>query len=62
MYSTNQDRYCSKVQLMVSCLNSLKIRGASVFVIQGIDPFSLDALAKAGIVALRRAKRRNMER
>lgn len=31
-------------------------------VVQGIDPFSLDALAKAGIVALRRAKRRNMER
>ncbi|KAM9035460.1 LOW QUALITY PROTEIN: T-complex protein 1 subunit zeta-like [Sarcophilus harrisii] len=27
-----------------------------------IDPFSLDALAKEGIVALRRAKRRNMER
>lgn len=30
--------------------------------LQGIDPFSLDALAKEGIVALRRAKRRNMER
>ncbi|XP_044926077.1 T-complex protein 1 subunit zeta-2 isoform X10 [Mustela putorius furo] len=29
---------------------------------KGIDPFSLDALAKHGIVALRRAKRRNMER
>ncbi|XP_042822098.1 T-complex protein 1 subunit zeta-2 isoform X4 [Panthera tigris] len=29
---------------------------------EGIDPFSLDALAKHGIVALRRAKRRNMER
>ncbi|KAE8625031.1 hypothetical protein XENTR_v10006135 [Xenopus tropicalis] len=29
---------------------------------KGIDPFSLDALAKEGIVALRRAKRRNMER
>eukprot|EP01104_Vermistella_antarctica_P015805 TRINITY_DN525_c0_g1_i1.p1 TRINITY_DN525_c0_g1~~TRINITY_DN525_c0_g1_i1.p1 ORF type:complete len:584 (+),score=188.01 TRINITY_DN525_c0_g1_i1:167-1753(+) len=28
----------------------------------GIDPLSLDMLAKAGIVALRRAKRRNMER
>lgn len=32
------------------------------FSFQGIDPFSLDALAKEGIVALRRAKRRNMER
>ncbi|CAK7290357.1 T-complex protein 1 subunit zeta-2 [Vulpes lagopus] len=30
--------------------------------IEGIDPFSLDILAKHGIVALRRAKRRNMER
>lgn len=29
---------------------------------QGIDPNSLDLLAKAGITALRRAKRRNMER
>ena len=29
---------------------------------KGIDPFSLDALAKVGIIALRRAKRRNMER
>lgn len=29
---------------------------------QGIDPMSLDLLAKEGIFALRRAKRRNMER
>jgi len=29
---------------------------------KGIDPMSLDMLAKEGIVALRRAKRRNMER
>ncbi|CAK8686120.1 T-complex protein 1 subunit zeta-like [Clavelina lepadiformis] len=29
---------------------------------KGIDPLSLDMLAKNGIVALRRAKRRNMER
>merc|ERR1711935_314099 len=29
---------------------------------KGIDPPSLDMLAKEGIVALRRAKRRNMER
>jgi T-complex protein 1 subunit zeta len=29
---------------------------------KGIDPLSLDALAKNGILALRRAKRRNMER
>jgi len=29
---------------------------------KGIDPLSLDALAREGILALRRAKRRNMER
>jgi T-complex protein 1 subunit zeta len=29
---------------------------------KGIDPFSLDILAREGIIALRRAKRRNMER
>ena len=29
---------------------------------KGIDPLSLDILAKNGIFALRRAKRRNMER
>ena len=29
---------------------------------KGIDPMSLDALAKQGIMALSRAKRRNMER
>ena len=29
---------------------------------KGIDPQSLDLLAKEGILALRRAKRRNMER
>ncbi|RYY78400.1 hypothetical protein EON63_17810 [archaeon] len=29
---------------------------------KGIDPFALDMLAKEGIMALRRAKRRNMER
>ncbi len=29
---------------------------------KGIDPLSLDALAKENIIGLRRAKRRNMER
>lgn len=29
---------------------------------KGIDPISLDMLAKEGILGLRRAKRRNMER
>jgi T-complex protein 1 subunit zeta len=30
--------------------------------LQGIDPVSLDMLAKEGIIGIRRAKRRNMER
>lgn len=33
-----------------------------IFNQKGIDPMSLDVLAKNGILALRRAKRRNMER
>lgn len=37
-------------------------RGFIVINQKGIDPFSLDMMAKEGIVALRRAKRRNMER
>ncbi|KAB0357211.1 hypothetical protein FD754_001367 [Muntiacus muntjak] len=39
-----------------------KLFGFLVIFKIGIDPFSLDALAKHGILALRRAKRRNMER
>ncbi|XP_012868516.1 PREDICTED: T-complex protein 1 subunit zeta-2 [Dipodomys ordii] len=42
------------------CANSNK--GFVVINQKGIDPFSLDTFAKHGIVALRRAKRRNMER
>ena len=37
-------------------------RGFVVINQKGVDPFSLDMMAKEGIVALRRAKRRNMER
>ncbi|KAK7087909.1 T-complex protein 1 subunit zeta-like [Littorina saxatilis] len=37
-------------------------RGFVVINQKGIDPFSLDMFAKEGIVGLRRAKRRNMER
>ncbi|KAI9631269.1 hypothetical protein KEM48_014511 [Puccinia striiformis f. sp. tritici PST-130] len=39
-----------------------KPKGFVVLNQKGIDPLSLDMLAKAGILALRRAKRRNMER
>jgi chaperonin GroEL (HSP60 family) len=41
---------------------SAKKRGFVLINQKGIDPLSLDILAKAGILALRRAKRRNMER
>jgi len=37
-------------------------KGFVVITQKGIDPLSLDKLAKAGIVGIRRAKRRNMER
>jgi len=37
-------------------------KGFLVVNMKGIDPESLDALAKEGIIALRRAKKRNMER
>lgn len=43
------------------CENDPK-RGFVVINQKGIDPLSLDILAKNGILALRRAKRRNMER
>lgn len=33
-----------------------------LFCFQGIDPLSLDLLAKEKIIGIRRAKRRNMER
>jgi T-complex protein 1 subunit zeta len=39
-----------------------KSKGFVVINQKGIDPLSLDILAKNGIFALRRAKRRNMER
>lgn len=39
-----------------------KTKNFAVINQNGIDPMSLDMLQKAGIIALRRAKRRNMER
>jgi len=39
-----------------------KPKGFVIINQKGIDPLSLDVLAKNGILALRRAKRRNMER
>ncbi|CAO1617558.1 unnamed protein product [Parajaminaea phylloscopi] len=43
-------------------VSSSRKKGFVIFNQKGIDPMSLDILAKEGIFALRRAKRRNMER
>uniref|UniRef100_A0A8B9H7G3 Chaperonin containing TCP1, subunit 6A (zeta 1) n=1 Tax=Astyanax mexicanus TaxID=7994 RepID=A0A8B9H7G3_ASTMX len=54
-----------RVQKIIALKNKVCADNDKGFVVinqKGIDPFSLDALAKEGIVALRRAKRRNMER
>uniref|UniRef100_A0A665TAZ0 Chaperonin containing TCP1, subunit 6A (zeta 1) n=1 Tax=Echeneis naucrates TaxID=173247 RepID=A0A665TAZ0_ECHNA len=54
-----------RVQKIIALKNKVCPNDDKGFVVinqKGIDPFSLDALAKEGIVALRRAKRRNMER
>ena len=45
-----------------SAVGDDKKKGFVIFNQKGIDPMSLDVLAKNGILALRRAKRRNMER
>ncbi|TTC00274.1 T-complex protein 1 subunit zeta [Bagarius yarrelli] len=56
-----EERVCKIIELKKKvCADNNK--GFVVINQKGIDPFSLDALAKEGIVALRRAKRRNMER
>jgi len=44
------------------CVGDKKEYGFIVINQKGIDPMSLDLLQKAGIVGIRRAKRRNMER
>lgn len=55
------DEKCRKI---VEFKKSVCDKGQGFVIInqKGIDPLSLDILAKNGIVALRRAKRRNMER
>jgi len=55
----------SRVQKVVDLKKKLCDGTDKTFVLinqKGIDPLSLDMLAKEGIIALRRAKRRNMER
>lgn len=55
----------SKVKKIIEFKNKVCKGNDKKFVVinqKGIDPLSLDMLAKEGILALRRAKRRNMER
>lgn len=54
----------AKLAKIVELKNKVTADGSSFVVInqKGIDPLSLDVLARNGIMALRRAKRRNMER
>jgi len=54
-----------KVQQIIDLKRAVVGNSDKGFVVinqKGVDPNSLDALAREGIVALRRAKRRNMER
>jgi len=53
-----------KVRQVIAFKESVCKNGESFILInmKGIDPISLDMLNKAGIVGIRRAKRRNMER
>ncbi|KAB7504215.1 T-complex protein 1 subunit zeta [Armadillidium nasatum] len=54
-----------RVQKVIELKKKVCAGGDKMFVVinqKGIDPISLDMLAKENIIALRRAKRRNMER
>ena len=55
---------CSKCRPRTQCALQVCTKGEGFVVInqKGIDPMSLDLLAKEGVLGLRRAKRRNMER
>jgi len=54
----------NRVDRVVALANEVLKEGETLVLVnqQGIDPFSLDELQKHGIMGIRRAKRRNMER
>merc|ERR1711959_865955 len=56
------DDRCRKIIELKKQVGDGTDRSFVVINMRGIDPMSLDMFAKEGIVALRRAKRRNMER
>jgi len=53
-----------RTQMILELKNKVCKEGETFLIVnqKGIDPLALDMLAKEGILALRRAKRRNMER
>lgn len=64
LHDMNLLKACLVMMHMLSWMQVCKGTNKGFVVInqKGIDPMSLDLLAKEGILALRRAKRRNMER
>merc|ERR1711959_506711 len=56
------DERCKKIIELKKQVCDGTNKGFVIVNMRGIDPMSLDMFAKEGIVALRRAKRRNMER
>ncbi|XP_054276316.1 T-complex protein 1 subunit zeta [Macrosteles quadrilineatus] len=65
MLLAERDFILQRVEKVIAIKKKLCDNTDKSFVVinqQGIDPLSLDMMAKEGILALRRAKRRNMER
>ncbi|KAM3223536.1 hypothetical protein ACQJBY_057101 [Aegilops geniculata] len=65
MVTAERRQVDERVQMIIDLKNKVCAGTDKNFVVinqKGIDPPSLDLLARAGIIALRRAKRRNMER
>uniref|UniRef100_A0A804MU73 T-complex protein 1 subunit zeta 1 n=1 Tax=Zea mays TaxID=4577 RepID=A0A804MU73_MAIZE len=65
MVAAERRQVDERVKQIIELKNKVCAGGDKNFVVinqKGIDPPSLDLLARAGIIALRRAKRRNMER
>ncbi|KAB1211175.1 T-complex protein 1 subunit zeta [Morella rubra] len=65
MVAAERRQVDERVQKIIELKNKVCSGNDKNFVVinqKGIDPPSLDLLARAGIIALRRAKRRNMER
>lgn len=64
LVSTERDFISQKAKKIAELACSLKAEGKSLLVIneKGIDQHSLEILSDVGVLALRRAKRRNLER